>query len=26
MFVPRWQSSWNWEKNASLLNEEKGLQ
>jgi NTE family protein len=26
MFVPRWQSSWNWEKNASLLKEEKGLQ
>jgi NTE family protein len=26
MFVPRWQSSWNWEKNASLLNEDKGLQ
>jgi NTE family protein len=25
MFVPRWQSSWNWEKNATLL-EEKGLQ
>jgi NTE family protein len=21
MFVPRWQSSWNWEKNASLLKE-----
>jgi NTE family protein len=26
MFVPRWQSSWNWEKNSSLLKEEKGLQ
>jgi NTE family protein len=26
MFVPRWQSSWNWEKNATLLKEEKGLQ
>src|ERR687898_2443512 len=26
MFVPRWQSSWNWEENASLLKEEKGLQ
>jgi NTE family protein len=26
MFVPRWQSSWNWEKYASLLKEEKGLQ
>jgi NTE family protein len=26
MFVPRWQSSWNWEKNTSLLKEEKGLQ
>jgi NTE family protein len=26
MFVPRWQPSWNWEKNASLLKEEKGLQ
>jgi NTE family protein len=26
MFVPRWQSSWDWEKNASLLKEEKGLQ
>src|SRR5918994_5729560 len=26
MFVPRWQSSWNWEENASLLKEDKGLQ
>ncbi len=26
MFVPRWQSLWNWEKNATLLKEDKGLQ
>ena len=26
MFVPRWQSLWNWEKNAILLKEEKDLQ
>src|SRR5918993_2560486 len=26
MFVPRWQSLWNWEKNAILFKEEKGLQ
>src|ERR687889_552971 len=26
MFVPRWQSLWNWEKNAILFKEEKDLQ
>ena len=26
MFVPRWQSLWNWEKNATILKEDKGLQ
>ena len=26
MFVPRWKSLWNWEKNAILLKEEKNLQ
>jgi NTE family protein len=26
MFVPRWQSLWNWEKNAILFKEEKDVQ
>jgi NTE family protein len=26
MFVPRWQSLWDWEKNVTLLKEDKGLQ